>query len=440
MMLFLKKLNKKLSSSKETLLGKLRPNFETVGSVPEGTHVGEVSNIDFMCHFQTLEENQFPLIARNALTLMIEKPNHPLQKYCSKIDRRFEFDHFLSDMMKTVELAMSCIEMPEHLSIPARQFKFKCYHNAEYRKPRTHCPECISPVTFTKSGVCIILKWKENEIVTIDLVPVFPVKFEFRKTIPGIFTMLIRDLITKRPPNWQNHLKKVVKTDRILPEFYEDLREDPSHNLEDGICIVSLKMLHFYSQNNFVIRPAQLLNVVDFSGYPLAVKEVYFGMKYLKHSLDVDIQSYLMKKVVLRREFLIEIEKGGSVEDHLYEAMTYHPVKKVFQEKIDYQKWEKQTDKKNIPIFNAEKTNDKDQEKSTNHYLEMASHGHRDKPNGRVQILGKFAPWEKQTDKKIIPIFNSEMSDEAIHDDGDKPKRRSFAGFENQTLLSATNC
>ncbi len=437
MMLFLKRLFGHLNSNQDTLFGKLRPQI--VGSIPEGTRVGEVNEIDAMCHLQTLEEDNFPLFAEDAQTLKVKKQNHPLQRYCSKDDNAFRFDDFLGDMMKTVELAMSCIDMPDHLSITPRQFK--CKPIIESGKPMTHCTECISPVTFTKSGVCIILKWNENEFVTIDLVPVFPVQFQNCKKIPDIFSMLIKDLSEKKPLKWKKHLQKVVKADRILPEFYDDLNKNSSHDLIDGICIVSLKMLHFNSQDNFVIRPAQLLNVVDFSGYPSAVKEVYFRMKYLKQTLNIKkIESYLMKKVVLRQEFLIEIEKGGSVEDHLYEAMNYHPVKKVFQEKIDYQKWEKQTDKKTIPIFNAEKPNDKDQEKSTNHHLEKASHGHRDKPNGRVQILGKFAPWEKQTDKKIIPIFNSEMSDEAIHVHGDKPKRRSFAGFENQTLLSATNC
>ncbi len=371
MMLFLKRLCKHLNSNQETLFGKLKPEFQIFGSIPEGTRIGKVEEIDAMCHFLTLEgqdgpfqslegeveDNPIPLDVENALTLKTENSDHPLPKYC--INNRFRFDDFMGDMMQVVAMAMNNISMPEHLSIPSRQYDESCDCQMNPGEPMSHCVKCIRPVTFTKSGVCIILKWKDEDIVNIDLIPVFPVKYrEDINIITEVFNMLINDLIEKRPPNWLDHLKKVVKADRILPEFYEDFKTDSKGNNNSSKEMenpkVGLKMLHFYSENNFVIRPSQILNIGDFSRYHSSVKEVYFRMKYLKTALNVDFESYMLKKIVLRGEFLIEIEKGGSVEDHLYEAMNYHPVKKAFEGRIDYQKWKRQKDEggdgKNIPI------------------------------------------------------------------------------------------
>ena len=138
----------------------------------------------------------------------------------------------------------------------------------------------------------------------------------------------------------------------LLQESYDDLIEN--NFSPDGIFSVGLKMLHFYSKKNFVIRPAQLLNVVDFSDYPPEVRQIYCMMKYLKQALRADIKSYLMKKVVLRREFIAEIIKGGEIADHLYDAMTYHQVKKAFQLIIDYEEWKNLRDQRKddgIPLF-----------------------------------------------------------------------------------------
>ncbi len=313
-----------------------------------------------------------PLIARDALTLENYDDFHPLEKYC--VEHKFQFSEFLNSMMTLINRCLISIKekLPTRIQFP--EIKDLCatckIEQDNLQQPFMHCKNCLHPVTHTKVGPCIVLKWKnddssEEEIVTIDLVPIFPVKViysiilnpdskcnneeladvQYAQNINEVFNVVTRTLMERKPPNWFSHLKGIIKSDRILPESFQETQNEKA---KDDVFEVGLKLLHYGSENNYVIRPAQMLRVVDFSGYPTLCKEVYCIMKYLKTVLKVDVKSYFLKKVVLRKEIVQMAEKSKRVEKPLFEAMTYPAVKKVFESKVDYKQWKKNMDKAKV--------------------------------------------------------------------------------------------
>ncbi len=196
----------------------------------------------------------------------------------------------------------------------------------------------------------MILKWGCDTIVTIDLVPVFPVKVEQCKDVTQLFNIVTKTLITRQPENWLKHLKSVIQWDQILPESILSITAaNHSNDLEVGF-----KILHYGPEDNAIIRPAQILDVADFKKFPKETRQVYCIMKYLKDTLKVQVKSYLLKKVVLLDQFVNMASEGCFAEDLLFEVLNYSEVKKIFKGKIDYQKWrnEKSQGKMNgIPLL-----------------------------------------------------------------------------------------
>ena len=59
-----------------------------------------------------------------------------------------------------------------------------------------------------------------------------------------------------------------------------------------------MKLLHFGEESNFIIRPAQRLEITQFGEYK-NLKQCYCYIKYLKSIGNIDISSYFIKKVLL---------------------------------------------------------------------------------------------------------------------------------------------
>lgn len=73
----------------------------------------------------------------------------------------------------------------------------------------------------------------------------------------------------KKPPNWFKYLRNLVQRERILPEGFidEDKKADKS------ILSVGIKLLHHGDEDNYIIRPAQILKVLEFGGFPEEIRQ-----------------------------------------------------------------------------------------------------------------------------------------------------------------------
>ena len=154
----------------------------------------------------------------------------------------------------------------------------------------THCRKCIFNVCQTKAGACLVFKWKHRkrqEILTIDLVPVLPV---IETSIMELFTLAIKTLVEDRPPNWLTHTKGIVTQDSILPESYclktERCATQPIQ--------VGLKLLNYGQEQNFIIRPAQILGITN-RIQDKKLMDVYSCIKCLKVVFNLKISYYLIK-------------------------------------------------------------------------------------------------------------------------------------------------
>lgn len=302
------------------------------------------TELDIMMPFMTLSKGNH-LTALDAMTLVVDREEHPLRFYCDE-NKVFSYQRFFKDFLKDLEKCLMAIkdELPVNIHIP--EPKCKTFRESDVGfAPFTHCKCCIYSITHTKAGACLVFRGRnyfhsepEEPInLTIDIIPLFPVNFPSScKNVMDVFNLVNLTLLERKPENWLKHLKGVIKCDRILPESHEELLNESSTN---GTYEVGMKLLHYGPEDNCIVRPAQVLNVEDFSRFPKEIKEVYCTLKYIKSVLNVDIKSYLLKKVILRNEFIIKVESGGTEEDHLFEAMNYSQIKRAFQGKIDYELW-----------------------------------------------------------------------------------------------------
>jgi hypothetical protein len=187
-------------------------------------------------------------------------------------------------------------------------------------------------LTHTKIGPCIILRKESGEILTIDLVTVFPVE---GNTTMELFNEVIETLIVKKPPFWLKHFQQLMKRDVILPEVYDNIKEDPVVN-------VAIKILHYGPEDNYIIRPGQEMEVEKFKDNA-TLKGIYIWMKAIKDILDVPAKSFFMKKVVLLPEFVAKCERVREDDNNtkvelLKEALSHPDLKPAFETELDFER------------------------------------------------------------------------------------------------------
>ena len=200
----------------------------------------------------------------------------------------------------------------------------------------SHCKNCLFPVTQTKLGPCLIFKWRSEEHfktinVTIDLIPVLPIA---GSSTCDLFESVTNSLLDSKPPNWLSHISRVLNQDKILPEAFEDdFKTVPINALN-----VAIKLINYGNEHNYIIQPAQHLDVTDFDD-KWDLKQCYCMIKALKFYLDIDVSSYLIKKILLSKEFKGKKERVTSIEKVVYEAFCHPELKKEFSKFIDFEKW-----------------------------------------------------------------------------------------------------
>ena len=203
----------------------------------------------------------------------------------------------------------------------------------------------------TRAGPCIVLEYLESDLwtlISIDIIPLFPCP-ESNPVV--LYNLVTRTLIREEPQGWRKYLKRFLKTNRILPESIALIKD----TAKPYIC---MKILNFESgQPNFILRPGQILEIDELQDERL--KRVYIWMKALKDHFTAEVKSYFLKKVLLLPANLAKLPKkkdprqegnGPRMESIwpskeecklLFHCLSHPTLKVVFEEHIDYPRWEK---------------------------------------------------------------------------------------------------
>ena len=338
----------------------LSPQFVLVGSLAEGTRIHAATEADVTMRFPVLENTPLSIGKDDAFSLHADEPNLPLEQFLN--GSKFSYEKFLKYLLERISKILvdngdkirsktrGRIALPEWYKsfIDGSSQADVCCPNRKVDEFQgtyfTHCTNCIFPVVQTKCGICLLLPWfsdefNREEILTVDLIPVLPVK---GSSLNGLFRSVTTTLLKFRPPNWLNHITGVMKRDRILPE---SLKKDAE---EVKVIPVGMKLVHFGRERNFIIRPAQRLQMSNFEK-DQDLKDTYCKVKSLKYLLNIDISSYFIKKVILTEEMMRKIKSCSYSLDKIFEVLSHQDLKPKFAEIIDFEQWSK--DSNHIPIL-----------------------------------------------------------------------------------------
>ena len=335
------------------LLPKFDIHFVLVGSIAEGTRTHQADELDLAVLF----EGQCYSLGNDGFTLLSQKDGKP-----------FDYEKFFSQFLNFVSFIVN--EKIDITSITDGRIKIKqqtgecanrCpiqVYDSKMGTHYTHCENCLPPVTHTKCGICLIFEWSDgndSSILTIDLVPVFPV---VGSSVSKLFGNVTKTLLTK-PPNWLKYIQGFIAKDTFLPESFEEaFKETPSEPL-----LVGMKILHYGDGGkNFLIRPIQQLGVATFEENK-QLKDVYCHIKCLKTILDIDVNSYFIKKVLLTKAVKNKVKSKKRLDGHLIDpdnekkllmknlhyCLNHAELESKFNHKIDYVLWDKNDQV--IPLF-----------------------------------------------------------------------------------------
>ena len=331
-----------------------RVRFKLAGSTAEGTKAVPLDELDITIDFGAIDENTFELPTKPTELVFAKGKSLPGME---KFDF-FQFNqHLLEDLAKCMEEKS---EEFSNLNITFRihNSRFElcpdCRDLKEDGKPYTHCTDCHPAVTSTRMGPCIVMFYKERELVTIDLIPSFQVpQYELLPT----HNLVARYLIDEMPLNWLNFLRKLRKSSQILPEAMSAQKEQeqsrPKRRIKEKEpkATLAVKVLHYGSCSpNFLLRPGQVLQLDQLEDPQL--KRVYCTVKIIKAYIGAEMTSYLLKKTMLLPDFVLQAKNARDEFEVLYLTMTHPHLKKYFESKvfevkhygkrvIDFELWEK---------------------------------------------------------------------------------------------------
>ena len=327
----------------------LEPQFVLVGSIAEGTRTHQADELDLMVVFRGLQKNPFKL-GNDGFTLCVSDGGpFPVEKFF------FNFLNILDLILKKkldisrITNGRMSIRDSNHCEM-CSSFKY----DPKIGRYFTHCCNHLPAVTHTKCGACLIFDWSDgnvSHILTIDLVPVFPIN---GSSVSELFRIVIKTLLTE-PSNWLKYCQSFITKDAFLPESYNKTLEETS--LEP--LLVGMKILHYGDGGkNFLIRPIQQLGIETFAENK-QLKDVYCHIKCLKAILDIDVSSYFIKKVLLTKEvkdkfknkmklheYSMDVKRDQFREEtelmeNLHYCLNLQELRSKFNHIIDYGKWGK---------------------------------------------------------------------------------------------------
>jgi hypothetical protein len=330
----------------------LCPTFTLMGSVPEGTRIGIGNEMDIMMEFGGFDAPPFKVKEGDPFHLYATDHIPEWMKRFLDQQGRFIFHLFMRALLDAVSLGIDKIfkqkRNPKRLIIKTTNEDFNsdrldcndCKRRKKEEERSTlfkQCDSCIVAVSQTKVGIGLQFLWKsdnEEEIYSsVDLVPTFNIN----PIDPLDLARIINSaMLSQRPDGWFNYMKKYAKADLIVTDLLVKERDQ-------AIGSVLLKNLNCSLEQNYFVRPGQHLAAEKFK--TKEHRRLYQNVKALKTILDVDLNNYMLKKLLLKPiEFKIRIKSH-----FLYDVMCMPELKEKFEEKIDYEEWKVCRAKSKIP-------------------------------------------------------------------------------------------
>jgi hypothetical protein len=194
------------------------------------------------------------------------------------------------------------------------------------------CQNCTVSVTHSKLGPLIQMKILDR-IVTVDLIPVWPIKAKSNLILMGnVMATLLDDdnEIPERVP----YLLSLMARDVLLPEAFE------ATVMEEKPIQVALKIVN-YNCSIFIIRPGQDLKVDEFHRNKVLF-DAYIIIKALIHKYQLEIKSFLSKKI-LTSPYFVQLTRhiDNDVPKLVFNALQHGLLKPGFQILVNYEKWGK---------------------------------------------------------------------------------------------------
>ena len=192
----------------------LEPQFNLIGSVPEGTRVGLANELDVMVSFKGWPKEAFTIHEGDPFHLRRGRSAPKWLDPYFDPEGRFNWikfkAHFLDALNSSIKTVFKHELNPVRLSESIPNDKLStcnCWRKAKESATEvcTLCENCIATVVQTKIGACIQLLWKEEKdksptYCSIDLVPVFNVApTDPMELAEMVNTGMLRE---PRPINW----------------------------------------------------------------------------------------------------------------------------------------------------------------------------------------------------------------------------------------------
>ena len=360
LLLLCKRIEQQLNQDEKSIMSKLKPRFFLIGSVAEGTRMYRASEADFTTQFRGLHEFS---VGEDATELIAHDNDVKVLKAFINDKKVFNYPAFLKFFLEQLRIAIEELERNEE--IPQSFKKLNLYHvpcencKKEMKhififQPFQSCKDCLPTICHTKLGPCLAFHWMFDEsngwVMTADLVPIFQVKGKPM----DLFNRVMTTLLDKNPPGWRNYTFSLFKRDIILPEVFKLHEKNSNEDQQE----VTIKILNYGNQNNFIIRPAQEMKVQVFQTNSI-LRQAYIHIKALKMVLGTDAKSYMVKKVLLLPQFDSLVTEGEKLTSEtqrrqcwmnlVYDVLNYPDLKKEFRKRIDYDKWTRED--RNIPLL-----------------------------------------------------------------------------------------
>ncbi len=339
-----------LKDLKENSMEWLKPSMRLVGSIFEGSCLSNVNELDISLKFEALDDHPFKITNENACEIVLHEESLLVSKGYSTTSRRglkvldhAKFCHFLmQSLSNSVENVCKKLSWPVGLKKTSPwQFGQCCSCILESNmgktslySPATHCQSCYPTVCHTKVGPCLIFNWghRKNPLV-VDVVPVYPFVSSNQGLLP-LFGAVTETLTKKKPENWSWYHRKIIRSERLLPEYYAKCQSMK----QKQIFHMPIKLLNYSPENNHIIRPG----MSKFSTSDELNTDLFSYCKAVKHLLPVKMDSYQIKRVVLSDEVMQKLCSSDVLMDEALCVTLGHPeLREYFEPFIDFPTWER---------------------------------------------------------------------------------------------------
>jgi len=196
-------------------------------TVAEETRVGKAVEADLTLKFTRLDSCPLRL-GKNPAEILL--PDDPQVKKCfirggfrkNESEDVLDYVAFFRYLLESISKCLQQVQTPgtaiEKVTPNFKQCRTcqeKDRKNLSIYSMKTHCKVCLTAVTQTKMGPCLIFKKKPessssagSEFFVVDLIPVFPVdQFDNLK----LYDNVISYLVNESPPFWLKYFNSMIK-------------------------------------------------------------------------------------------------------------------------------------------------------------------------------------------------------------------------------------